>query len=422
MTDTSQWAQESIRQQRAELSRLIEPGDLLGMLTIKVLGPEQTHSLITSKSRSADSQQQAVGEAAEAAGLGPRQRTLSEGLQRWRTRLSQIGSPSPLDVLHKNGGGILVPEDAAWPDQLQDLGSAEPLALWFRCAGGGEEPYQPAATRLPSQGRSAALVGAREMTDYGGKVAWEMAAELAGHGVSIISGGAYGIDAAAHRGALAAQKTPDGENLPDVAPTLAVLAGGIDKLYPAGNERLLQAVLDTGLLLSELAPGSAPTRHRFLQRNRIIAALAEVTVVVEARWRSGAQSTAHHALSIGRPVGAVPGPVTSPSSAGCHRLLRETPTQLVIDSADVMELVAGGSPAVSQGRVSEIRAARGESPTDGLSQREKLLYDALPLRRATTTEKLCEVAGLPVPQVLAGMTQLQRHGLATGVAGRWKRG
>lgn len=422
MTETVQWARESLRRQRAKLSRLIEPGDLLGILTVQTLGPEQAYTLITSGSKPADNQQQAVGEAAETAGLGPRQRRLGEGLQRWRTRLSQIGGSDSLKALHKTGGGILVPEDTAWPRQLGDLGPAEPLALWFRCAGPGDDPYQKVNTRLPRQGRSAALVGSREMTDYGGRVAWEVAAELAGHGVSIISGGAYGIDAAAHRGALAAQQTSDGERLPAGSPTLAVLAGGVDKLYPAGNERLLHAVLESGLVLSELAPGSAPTRHRFLQRNRIIAALAEVTVVVEARWRSGAQSTAHHALSLGRPVGAVPGPVTSPSSAGCHRLLRETPTQLITDAAEVMELVAGaGEPAVCPPRDARAQTAGSTAQTDGLNQVEKLLYDALPVSRSTSIEKLCEVAGLPVPQVLAGMTRLQRHGLASGAAGRWKR-
>lgn len=417
MTETAQWAEESIRRIRADLCRLIEPGDLFGTVTVTALGPEEALHLINSDARATDRQQQRVAEAAEAAGLGSRRRRLDSGLDRWRTRLSQIRRTHCLEALHRSAGGFLVPEDSAWPGSLNDLYPAEPLGLWFRVSTDTTDPYQAAATRLPRPGRSASLVGSREMTDYGGKIAWEIAAELAGHGVTVVSGGAYGIDAAAHRGALSAAPGSEAPQQPQGAATLAVLAGGVDRLYPAGNETLLRSVLKSGLLISELAPGSAPTRHRFLQRNRIIAALAEVTVVVEARWRSGAQSTAHHALSIGRPVGAVPGPVTSASSAGCHRLLRETPAQLVTDAADIMQLVSGETGNGASAR----HTATSPKPTDGLSQTEKLLYDALPASRSTTTGKLCEAAGLPVPQVLAGMTRLQRRGLASGASGRWMR-
>lgn len=420
MTGGPVWAQKDIRESRAALCRLIEPGDLLGTVTIRSLGVRQTEHLIRSGQRATGAQQQAVGEAAEAAGLGPRQRNVADALVRWRTRLSQLGGARMLNALYRRGGGIIVPEDQVWPEQLGDLGAAEPIALWFRLAARDKEPYGAVARRLPRPGRSIALVGSREMTDPGGRAAWETASELAGHGVCVVSGGAYGIDAAAHRGALA----PGPE---ETAPTLAILAGGVDRLYPAGNARLLQQVMEPGMVLSEMAPGSAPTRHRFLQRNRIIAALTAATVVVEARARSGALATAHHALEIGRPVGAVPGNIYSASSAGCHQLLRQTPAQLVTDAAEVMQLVAGEvADAVSQ-EIDQpmlpgpVHADDPRSAVDGLSDLERRIYDALPVRRFTTVGKLSEVAGLPVPQILSGLTRLQRKRLAKAGSGSWAR-
>ncbi|MCH8562445.1 DNA-protecting protein DprA [Nesterenkonia sp. YGD6] len=203
----------------------------------------------------------------------------------------------------------------------------------------------------------------------------------------------------------------------------------------------------TGLLLSEMAPGSAPTRHRFLQRNRLIAALGMVTVITEARWRSGAQSTAHHALTLGREVGVVPGSVFSASSAGCHRLLRETPAQLVRDATDVLTLVTGGRaygptpagdsdvprPAIDHrtGRQAppsrhtvqpELPGPAGrDHPQDGLDEAQRLLLDALPRRGLSAPGKLSSVAGLPLPTVLAELTRLQRSGHARTVNGHWGR-
>ena len=152
-------------------------------------------------------------------------------------------------------------------------------------------------------------------------------------GSPIISGGAYGIDAHAHRAALAGGSSGS-------MPTIAVMAGGVDRFYPSGNEELLRTVANQGAVLAEVPPGSAPTRYRFLQRNRLIAALASVTVVVEARWRSGALNTAHHAETLGRAVGAVPGSVHSANSAGCHRLLREGGAVCVTDAGEVAELAS----------------------------------------------------------------------------------
>ncbi|TLP79347.1 DNA-processing protein DprA [Nesterenkonia sphaerica] len=419
MDDTPAWAPESIRQARADLSRLIEPGDLLGSLTVSALGAEPALDLIRSGTGPSDRVQQQVGEAAETAGLTARQRKLAPALERWRTRRGQTGHRRMLDSLRRRGGGLLIPEDAAWPRQLHDLGAAQPVALWFRVAPGESDPYIEAPARLPHPARSVAVVGSREMTDYGAQVAWETARQLAAHGVSVVSGGAYGIDAAAHRGSL---EGADEEQRPAVA----VLAGGVDRLYPAGNERLLHAVMDRGIIFSEMAPGSAPTRHRFLQRNRLIAALAAATVVVEARWRSGALSTAHHAMDIGRPVGAVPGSVHSASSAGCHRLLRHTPAQLVTDAADVMELVAAdaaGVLAAPDGHPAPEGASKplGESATDGLGDIDRRIYDALPVRSATTPSRLSEVAGLPIPHIFGALTRLERKKLVRRTTAGWGR-
>ena len=211
-----------------------------------------------------------------------------------------------------------------------------------------------------------------------------------------------------------------------------MLAGGLDRFYPAGHEELLRAVMEAGLLLSEMPPGASPTRHRFLHRNRLIAALSGAVVVVEARWRSGAQNTAGHALSLGREVGVVPGPITSPSSAGCHRLLQEAPVRLVADPAQALDLLPPGQgavggparsdaadpPAVASTEPPHAAAAR---PTDGLTVEELLVCEALPVRRAVDVDALTVSAGLSLPTVLAVLTRLARRGLAERVEDRWRR-
>jgi DNA processing protein len=174
---------------------------------------------------------------------------------------------------------------------------------------------------------SVAMVGARAATNYGTTVAYEIAADLAAEGVVVVSGGAFGIDAAAHRGALAAQGV-----------TIAVLANGIDQVYPVGNTSLLHAVMATGVVMTELPPGMHPTRQGFLARNRLIAALGGATLVVEAAARSGSASTVTRALELGRDVMAVPGPVTSMMSVGTHELIRDGAT-LVTSADDVRELL-----------------------------------------------------------------------------------
>lgn len=434
--------QEHLRQVRAELSRIVEPGDLLAGVVVEHMGCFEAHALIRSGESPPDRLVQSVAEASEAAGLSGRQRDLREALVRWRTRQGQAAGARDLATLRRLGGGILVPEDPHWPAGLRDLGPAQPLALWWR----RDQSSHPIET-MPELHRTVAVVGSREVTDYGSRVTAEICETLAERQMCLLSGGAYGVDAAVHRAALRVWERrsdhrdtgPDPEaDAPSPIPTVAVLAGGLDRLYPAGNDSLLRGVAQAGLLLSELAPGSSPSKHRFLQRNRIIAALASVTVVPEARWRSGAQNTAHHALTLGRPVGAVPGSVYSPLSAGCHRLLRETPTEMVRDATDVAELIASRAPAADSvpqpsqqmlvlptGEQDSPRKATTDAttqvsrPEDSLGEADRLLLDALPKRRLSAPGKLSEVAGLPMPQVLGGLSRLKRKGLARSVNGQW---
>lgn len=464
--------EEHLRRARAELSRLVEPGDLLAGVLIARLGPVEAHGLITGGAGPGSRLTTLIAADAEEAGVGRRGRRLREGLERWRMRLGQCDGARELATIRRFGGGLLIPGDAAWPDEVQALGPAAPLALWYR---GGTGETNPAGTGgaevgpiLPWIPRTAAVVGSREITDYGMRATAEMVEDLVGHGVCVVSGGAYGVDAAAHRAALRLAERRGLGGPGARPPTVAVLAGGLDRWYPAGNERLLQGVAECGLVLSELPPGAAPTKHRFLQRNRLIAALSSVTVIVEARWRSGAQNTAHHAFSLDRPVAVVPGSIFSASSAGCHRLLRETPATAVTDAADVVELMAeaaasaspvpqaAAAPAAPGTGVVHAAARVGEEqqalplgppaggsagivtpalgvppprtdrsgpvrPQDGMSQQDLLLHDALPKRGLSTPGKLAEVAGLPMAQVYAGLTRLERAGHARRAEGRWER-
>lgn len=239
---------------------------------------------------------------------------LAAARRRWMPRASTIGNQ--LESAQRAGARLVVPGDPAWPTSLDDLGPHAPFCLWVR----GDVGAVTAA--------GVALVGARAASAYGHYVVSELATELASSGVSIVSGGAYGIDGAAHEAALRVHGT-----------TVALMAGGVDRTYPAGHIDLLEQVARAGAIVAESPCGASPTKWRFLSRNRLIAALSDATVVVEAGWRSGSINTAHHAATLGRPLGAVPGPVTSPTSAGCHRLLRDADAVCITSADDVRELM-----------------------------------------------------------------------------------
>jgi DNA processing protein len=383
------------RRARAALTRLIEPGDSTGAALVTALGPVEALSVATGRVPIDPAVESRVGSLLLGTGAS-RWEGLVGALGRWKARIRDLAPDRDLETIARFGGRFIIPEDTEWPDGFEDLGLQSPIGLWVR----GEE-------RLPSHTASAAIVGSRDATNYGLSVAGEMARGLVDRGVTVVSGGAYGIDAQAHRAALSSEGP--------ALPTIAVMAGGLDRYYPSGNEELLRAVAHRGLLVSELPPGASPTKHRFLRRNRLIAALAGGTVVVEAHWRSGARSTAHHAADLGRIVGAVPGSVYSGSSAGCHRLLMDGVAVCVTDVRDVYELLA------PMGEGLESQREGPTAPHDGLTVEDLLLLDALPLKSGTTVDSLARAAGLSGPQVRAGLGRLQLLGLSQAVPGGWRK-
>lgn len=321
----------------------------------------------------------------------------------WRARLSGANPESHLERARAVGARVVARGDVEWPAALDDLGPARPFVLWVR----GE-----AALAAAFRG-AIAIVGARSATAYGQHVAAEVAGGVSDAGRTVISGGAYGIDAAAHRAALA---TP--------TPTVAVMAGGVDRLYPAGNQDLLERILEAGAVVSEVPPGFAPHRSRFLTRNRLIAC-ASVTCVVEAAWRSGALNTARHAAELARPVAAVPGPVTSASSAGCHALVRDGIATLVTCAADVLELAgpigsaldaeAGSDPVGANAAGASSAAAEWQDP------RHRAAFDAVGAR-GSSIESVARDAGLTIRDAAAALAALELVGRVRRVGGRWSRG
>lgn len=233
--------------------------------------------------------------------------------ERWSHRDWLAAALGEIERAERVGARFVTPADPQWPAQLNDLDALAPLALRIK-----------GVTDLAGTADSVAIVGARAATQYGVNVAQEFASELACRGVQVISGAAFGIDAAAHVGALAV----DGV-------TIAVSAAGADRAAPVANYDLYQRIYRRGLVISEVPLGAVPNKHRFLIRNRLIAALSHTTIVVEAAVRSGALSTARHADELGRKVVAVPGPVTSAMSAGCHALIRSGGASLVFRPSQV---------------------------------------------------------------------------------------
>jgi len=288
------------------------------------------------------------------------------------------------------GARYIVPGDPEWPSQLDDLQDAAPLGLWV--AGAGH-------LRLLAL-RSLSVVGARSATAYGESIARELGAYLAECGWLTVSGGAFGVDAAAHRGALAA-----------AGATACVLAGGVDVPYPRSHADLLARIRESGLLVSESPLGGAAMRHRFLTRNRLIAALSRGTVLVEAAIRSGGRSTVREAAALNRVVMAFPGPVTSPMSAGCHAVIREDTAQLVASPREVLALV--------EGRV--LLDEGPKAPADGLGWREQRVLDAVPVRKAAPLASIARLAGLSLAETMAALGMLDALGLARRAGEGWVR-
>ncbi|MFE9664573.1 DNA-processing protein DprA [Streptomyces sp. NPDC005955] len=356
------------RRARAALTRVIEPGDQTGGHWLRTYGPVEVARRL-------------AGEGDPLPGVTAK---------RWaglRIRAERMRPEVDLATARDLGVRFLCPGDAEWPAQLDDLEDARPIGLWV-CG-------RP-SLRLWAL-RSVALVGARACTEYGAHTAAGLAADLSAQGWVVVSGGAYGIDGAAHRGALGSHGA-----------TVAVLACGVDRRYPPGHRALLDRIGEQGLLVGELPPGDHPTASRFVLRNRVIAALTRGTVVVEAAVRSGALATARSAGRLGRFVMGVPGPVTSTLSMGVHELLREQAV-LVSDAAEVIELIG------TMGQLAP-RKSGPLLPRDLLGPAATRVLAALPARGAVPPREIAREAGATEDEAIGRLYELhslgfvERHG------------
>jgi DNA processing protein len=316
---------------------------------------------------------------------------LDRALRRWAARLGEVPPERTMDAWRRDGIRLVIPGDAEWPSQLDALGDARPWGLWVR----GNTDLRYACLK------SVSVVGTRAATAYGAHVGTELAIALAERGWTVVSGGAYGIDGCAHRGALTASGT-----------TIAVLACGVDCAYPPGHCGLFREIREHGATVSEWPPGRMPTRHGFLVRNRVIAALSRGTVVVEAALRSGALNTARHAHDQGRPLMAVPGPVTSAQSAGCHEAIREWGAICVTDAQDVIGLLSFAED--------EPRRRGPVLPRDLLDPVTSRVLDAVPARAGCGPARIAATAGVDFDTVMSCLGALAAAGFVERCDRGWR--
>lgn len=356
---------------RIAWSVLAEPGDGVAGALIAELGVREALDVAL------------VGPSRVHSGVGGQ--ALAEGRARWKARGDSRAVVDAIRSARDVGARLVLPGDANWPVALDDLGAHAPTLLWVR----GDPRSLSVDPRV-------AIIGARAASGYGEMLAAEFAGDLATAGAVIVSGGAYGIDGAAHRAALGVGGR-----------TVAFLAGGVDRAYPQGHRDLLRRIVDTGAVVSEVPCGTAPTKWRFLARNRLIAAVSQATVVVEAGWRSGSLNTAGHAAALGRPLGAVPGPVTSAASAGCHRLLREYDARCVTTAAEIRELWGGASHAQEHAVLSDPDQVR--------------VLDAIAGRSALSILEISRRSGLAPEKASAMLGVLELDGVVRRVEGGWQK-
>jgi|1186.fasta_scaffold163218_1 DNA processing protein len=361
---------------RLALSKLGEPGSLKMAGLVAELGAESLHAQLL-------------------AGGG------SEALRDdVASRLEDCDAERDLDRAARLGIRWVVPGDDEWPASLDDLDTSDPLQGMGRAPLGVWVRGPLRLDQLPSP---VAVVGSRSATTYGTDVAAELSAGLVRSGSAVVSGAAFGIDQAAHRGALAGG-----------GPTVAVLACGVDRAYPSAHRPLLDHLAECGAVVSELAPGCAPTRLRFLARNRLIAALTRGTVVVEAAVRSGALNTASWAGRLNRPLMGVPGPVTSAPSEGVHQLIRSGAATLVTRAADVLELTGSMGEHLAEPPRATPR------PRDWLTRAQQQVLEAVPLARPAASDSIARTAGLGLIQVRSTLDGLARRGLVEQLPTGWR--
>jgi DNA processing protein len=361
---------------RVALSRLTEPGEPKIASLVAQLGAVRLREVLSDSAQST-----------------PEARDVA-------SRLGGLDPAGDLERAARQGLRYVIPGDDEWPAQLDDLMRAElldhrggpPLGLWVQ-----------GPARLDQLGRAVAVVGARSATTYGADIAASIAGSLVRSGHSVVSGAAFGIDQAAHRGALAV----DGANV-------AVLACGADRSYPSAHHELLQHLRRTAAVVSEVPPGCAPTRGRFLSRNRLIAALTRGTVVVEAAARSGALNTASWAGRLNRHLMGVPGPVTSAQSQGVHQLIRTGAASLVTAADEVLEIVGEAGTHLAT-------PPRGPSRRrDRLPPRDARVLDAVPLARPAAVDSIAATAGMALLDVQAALRRLTKDGLVELVSQGWR--
>ncbi|MFD9332930.1 DNA-processing protein DprA [Streptomyces sp. NPDC060028] len=362
---------------RVALTRVLEPGEEIGGRWLREHGAVGLIRLLDGSE--------------EEAGAGVLDGVGADRLAGYRRRAALADPRRDLETAAEVGCRFVCPGSAQWPTQLDDLGDARPVGLWLR----GRPDLRTWALR------SVALVGARACTPYGAHMAQTLAAGLTERGWVVVSGAAYGIDAAAHRGAIASGGA-----------TAAVLACGVDVAYPRGHSGLLARIAAQGLVIGELPPGSHPTPSRFVLRNRVIAALTRGTVVVEAAHRSGSLVTARRARELGRLTMGVPGPATSGLSAGVHELLRGE-AALVTDAAEVIELV---------GTIGELAPAR-RGPVlarDLLDRDTARVLEALPAGRLANLEEVALAAGSGTDEVIGRLYELHSLGFVERLGDGWQ--
>ncbi|WP_124055056.1 DNA-processing protein DprA [Arcanobacterium ihumii] len=320
----------------------------------------------------------------------------NRSIQRWASRLQNL-SAFNYDVLPKLGITILIPQDCDWPRQLNDLGERRPLCLWVR---GNVEALQ-----LPM----VSIVGSRDASSVGKRFTLDISHDISDKYV-VVSGGAFGIDAFAHEGALAA-----------AGKTIIVSAGGVDRAYPKANEQLFNDALNQGgAVVSESPLAASPQRHRFLARNRIIAALGSGTLVVEASFRSGALNTARHALELGREVGAVPGSIESHFSSGCHELIRNG--GILVSSSQHLREMLGSIGEVNNGQGVQVDDAFAGAFKNGYDPILERVFDAVPQVRGAAVQNIARLSGLNEDDVQSALGKLLIMNRVIFRNGRWVKG
>jgi DNA processing protein len=368
-------------------SLICEPGDAFAGFLIDSFGAAQ--ALALELEQTTPSKYLALlraHESANAERFRSFEKVALEARQRWLPRMNLSRVIAACADMAKAGAWFVTSDYQAWPSRLLDLENHAPRGLW----GLGDH------SALGALSDAFAFVGSRISTDYGQSTCLDLIEPLVARGGAIVSGGAYGIDAAAHRATIASGGR-----------TVAMMAGGLDRLYPSGNAELFVSVTKRGALLSEMPPGVEPTKWRFLQRNRLIAALGAATVVVEANPRSGAVSTANRALELDRPVGAVPGPIGSAASDGCHQLIRAAKASLVTCAQDIMELVGSAD-------------LYNELENIGLGALETRVYDVIGFGVADLGE-ICTQAGLTKAEAEIGLASLSLLGFIELDSHGWRR-